>query len=52
MSLVPPLVCRDYQGAYGRQLWGALCLELWHQVYIDALKVKIILITDEGKAYG
>ncbi len=23
------------EGAYGRQLWGALCLELWHQVYID-----------------
>jgi asparagine synthase (glutamine-hydrolysing) len=25
----------DNQGVGGRQLWGALCLELWHQVYID-----------------
>ncbi|KHD10082.1 hypothetical protein PN36_17535 [Candidatus Thiomargarita nelsonii] len=23
------------EGTYSRQLWGALCLELWHQVYID-----------------
>lgn len=23
-------------GRYGRQLWGALCLELWHQGFIDA----------------
>lgn len=23
------------QGVGGRQLWGALCLELWHQVFID-----------------
>ena len=26
----------DSQGVGGRQLWGALSLELWHQVYIDA----------------
>jgi asparagine synthase (glutamine-hydrolysing) len=26
----------DSQGVGGRQLWGALCLELWHQIYIDA----------------
>jgi asparagine synthase (glutamine-hydrolysing) len=25
----------DNSGVAGRQLWGALCLELWHQVYID-----------------
>jgi asparagine synthase (glutamine-hydrolysing) len=25
----------DNQGVGGRQLWGALCLELWHQAYID-----------------
>jgi asparagine synthase (glutamine-hydrolysing) len=24
------------EGQYGRQLWGALCLELWHQQFIDA----------------
>lgn len=24
------------EGQYGRQLWGALCLELWHQRFIDA----------------
>jgi asparagine synthase (glutamine-hydrolysing) len=24
------------QGVGGRQLWGALCLELWHQTFIDA----------------
>jgi asparagine synthase (glutamine-hydrolysing) len=23
------------EGAFGRQLWGALCLELWHQRFID-----------------
>lgn len=23
------------EGRYGRQLWGALCLELWHQTFID-----------------
>jgi len=23
------------QGVGGRQLWGALCLELWHQRFID-----------------
>ncbi|MDP3163916.1 MAG: asparagine synthase (glutamine-hydrolyzing) [Hydrogenophaga sp.] len=23
------------EGQYGRQLWGALCLELWHQRFID-----------------
>lgn len=23
------------EGQYGRQLWGALCLELWHQTFID-----------------
>ena len=26
----------DQQGVGGRQLWGALSLELWHQEYIDA----------------
>lgn len=26
----------DHQGVGGRQLWGALCLELWHQTFIDA----------------
>lgn len=25
----------DQQGVGGRQLWGALCLELWHQRFID-----------------
>ena len=27
----------DYQGVGGRQLWGALSLELWHQRFIDAV---------------
>ena len=26
----------DQQGVGNRQLWGALCLELWHQRFIDA----------------
>jgi asparagine synthase (glutamine-hydrolysing) len=26
----------ENQGVGGRQLWGALSLELWHQIYIDA----------------
>lgn len=26
----------EKEQAYGRQLWGALCLELWHQTFIDA----------------
>jgi len=26
----------DHQGVGGRQLWGALSLELWHQRYLDA----------------
>ena len=26
----------DHQGVGGRQLWGALSLELWHRAYIDA----------------
>jgi asparagine synthase (glutamine-hydrolysing) len=26
----------DHQGVGGRQLWGALSLELWHQQFIDA----------------
>jgi len=26
----------DHQGLGGRQLWGALSLELWHQRYMDA----------------
>jgi asparagine synthase (glutamine-hydrolysing) len=26
----------DHQGVGGRQLWGALSLELWHQRFIDA----------------
>lgn len=26
----------DRQGVGGRQLWGALSLELWHRIYIDA----------------
>jgi asparagine synthase (glutamine-hydrolysing) len=25
----------DQQGVGGRQLWGALSLELWHQAFID-----------------
>jgi asparagine synthase (glutamine-hydrolysing) len=25
------------QGVGGRQLWGALCLELWHQRFMDAV---------------
>ena len=25
-----------HHGVGGRQLWGALCLELWHQTFIDA----------------
>jgi len=24
------------EGRFGRQLWGALCLELWHQQFIDS----------------
>lgn len=24
-----------HEGQFGRQLWGALCLELWHQIFID-----------------
>ena len=27
----------DHQGVGGRQLWGALSLELWHQRFIDAV---------------
>jgi len=27
----------DKQGVGGRQLWGALSLELWHQRFIDAV---------------
>jgi asparagine synthase (glutamine-hydrolysing) len=23
------------EGQFGRQLWGALCLEMWHQTFID-----------------
>ena len=23
------------EGQYGRQIWGALCLELWHRTFID-----------------
>lgn len=23
------------EGRYGRQIWGALCLELWHRIFID-----------------
>lgn len=23
------------EGQFGRQLWGALCLEMWHQAFID-----------------
>lgn len=26
----------EKEQAYGRQLWGVLCLELWHQTFIDA----------------
>jgi asparagine synthase (glutamine-hydrolysing) len=25
----------DGESAFGRQLWGALCLELWHREFID-----------------
>ncbi len=25
----------DKETKFGRELWGALCLELWHQIYID-----------------
>ena len=25
----------DGEAAFGRQLWGALCVELWHQQFID-----------------
>jgi asparagine synthase (glutamine-hydrolysing) len=25
----------DRETAFGRQLWGVLCLELWHQQFID-----------------
>jgi len=30
-------VMLDQQGVGGRQLWGALSLELWHQRLIDAV---------------
>jgi asparagine synthase (glutamine-hydrolysing) len=23
------------EAAFGRQVWGALCIELWHQQFID-----------------
>lgn len=26
----------DTEAAFGRQLWGVLCLELWHQQFIDS----------------
>lgn len=25
----------DSQTTFGRQLWGALCLELWHEIFLD-----------------
>ena len=25
----------DNEHAFGRQLWGMLCLELWFQIFID-----------------
>jgi asparagine synthase (glutamine-hydrolysing) len=25
----------DHERPFGRQLWGALCLELWHQQFVD-----------------
>jgi len=25
------------EGAFGRQLWGALCIELWHRRFLDAV---------------
>lgn len=36
---LPMLV--DERMPFGRQLWGALCLELWHQQYIDAQPVAL-----------
>lgn len=34
MSEISSLITNE--SAYGRQLWGVLCLELWHQTFIDA----------------
>lgn len=25
----------EVEGQFGRQIWGALCLELWHRIFID-----------------
>ena len=27
----------DGEQPFGRQLWGALCLELWHQQFLDGM---------------
>jgi asparagine synthase (glutamine-hydrolysing) len=29
----------EVEGQYGRQIWGALCLELWHRIFIDGESV-------------
>jgi len=29
----------DTEGRFGRQLWGAVCLELWSQVFLDGMHV-------------
>ena len=34
---------------YGRQIWGALCIELWHRAFIDS---KFEICRNAGKTIG